>query len=227
MTIQVGSKVVLNQSFEGYPAGTVFTVRGIDSDGDYRLSYQGEAVRGYINPRHAKLYMEIGLDLLKSCLPANEFKVLSEMDGYSSLSINSESALAYMLRGCSFNSQYIVPSSRPIIEGMKIGAIVKVTNNSNDHNYTIGEEYRIVDIDNDGDCHAVSSTGWKGNFLRACDCEVVVNTSQTSQDIRIFSERTRNILSYFDGANELRFSRKQMEAIAINCPDVIGILNRM
>lgn len=224
MTIQVGSKVVLDQSFEGHPAGTVFTVRHIDSDGDYRLNYKGEAVRGYINPRHAKPYMEIGLDLLKSCLPANEFKVLSEMDGYSSLSINSESALAYMLRGCSFNSQHIEPSPIPIVEGMKIGAIVKVTNNSNDHNYTIGEEYKIVDIDSDGDCHAASSTGWKGNYLRACDCEVVATPSRA---IKIFSERTRNILSYFDGTNELRFSRKQMEAIAINCPDVIGILNRM
>lgn len=201
MTIQVGSKVVLNRSFEGHPAGTVFTVRGIDSDGDYRLSYQGEAVRGYINPRHVKPYMEIGLDLLKSCLPANEFKVLSEMDGYSSLSINSESALAYMLRGCSFKSQHIEPSPRPI-----------------------GEEYKIVDIDSDGDCHAASSTGWRGNYLRACDCEVVATPSQA---IRIFSERTRNILSYFDGTNELRFSRKQMEAIAINCPDAIGILYRM
>lgn len=225
MTIQVGSKVVLNQSFEGHPAGTVFTVRGIDSDGDYRLSYQGEAVRGYINPRHAKPYMEIGLDLLKSCLPANEFKVLSEMDGYSSLSINSESALAYILRGCSFNSQHIEPSPRPIAEGMKIGAIVKVTNNSNDHNYTIGEEYKIVDINSDGDCHAASSTGWRGNYLRACDCEVVATPQ--SHAIRIFSERTRNILSYFDGTNELRFSRKQMEAIVINCPDAIGILYRM
>lgn len=76
----------------------------------------------------------------------------------------------------------------------QVGDIVLVTKNSNSHNYTIGERYRITKSKSNGSGMLYEAanidTGWIGNWLRGSDCEVV--TALTIED---FEKKLADLLS--------------------------------
>lgn len=208
--IKVGSAVIIDQDFRGRPAGTVFTVRKIDSDDDCHFEHNNRVIEGYIHKSHVSLFAG-ECEMLSRIIPADDLEILKKMDGFTRLSL-AGSAVDYIVKNAPSVGDLIldapVGDEKEVIGGVRIGDCVKIISNNNMHDYRIGCTYRVVAHESGGFI-AEDEYGVRGNYLEQRDVEIV---SSGCNDIikNIFSERTRELLKRFNGYYLLFPSRNQI-----------------
>jgi hypothetical protein len=105
------------------------------------------------------------------------------------------------------------------MEPAPVGTRIRVTHNFNDHNYSVGSIYRIVQDDDDGTFKAANAAGHVGNWLRWEECELAPPSlwDQLAPDL---PDDIVRFLSCFDGIQSLALKREVADAILRKLPDL-------
>ena len=100
-----------------------------------------------------------------------------------------------------------------------IGTRIRVVAELHDHNYTIGETYTVVQLDDDGTFKAADTDGAVGNWLRWEECELATASlwDQLAPDL---PDDLVRFLSCFDGIQGIALKREVADTILRKLPDL-------
>jgi len=100
-----------------------------------------------------------------------------------------------------------------------IGTRIRIVDNRHQHNYSIGEIYTVIQIDDDGTFKAADADGDVGNWLRWEECQLAAPTlwDQLAPDL---PDDLVRFLSCFDGIQSLTLKREVVDAILRKVPDL-------
>lgn len=107
-----------------------------------------------------------------------------------------------------------------------VGIRIRVTGNSNSHDYRIGSIQRVHDVDDDGTFRAIDENGQIGKFLKWSDCEhagIGWDWLRTQLD-----PRSLDLLSAFDGVEHLSLNPEMETRLVLAIPNleeaILGVL---
>lgn len=100
-----------------------------------------------------------------------------------------------------------------------LGTRIRIISNLHDHDYTIGQTYTIVRLDDDGTFKAADADGDVGGWLRWEECELATASlwDQLAPDL---PDDLVRFLSCFDGVQSLALKREVVDAILRQVPDL-------
>lgn len=101
-----------------------------------------------------------------------------------------------------------------------VGRKIRITGNSNEHNYTIGGIYTVTHIDDsDGTLKAEDANGVTGNWIRWKD---VTPAGTVGWDFikKVLPADVIEFLGAFDGIEQLELTGDVKDAILLSLPDL-------
>jgi hypothetical protein len=109
---------------------------------------------------------------------------------------------------------------------LPVGSRIRVTGNSNSHDYQIGSIYRVHEDDHDGTFRAIDGNGTVGKYIKWTDCE---GASIGWEWLRTqLDARSLDLLGAFEGVEQLSLKREIENKLVLSIPHldeaVLGIL---
>lgn len=107
-----------------------------------------------------------------------------------------------------------------------VGSRVRITGNSNSHDYIIGSICRVHEDDHDGTFRAMDENGQVGKYLRWTDCEPVGIGWEWLRDQ--LDARSLDLLSAFEGVEQLTLKIEIENQLVSSIPHldeaILGVL---
>jgi len=100
-----------------------------------------------------------------------------------------------------------------------VGTRIRVVSGQSNHNYNVGQIYRIVHDDHDGTFKAADASGRVGNWLRWENCEPA-GPSTWERIAADLPDELQAFLSCFDGIGDIEFEERVVDAVLEDLPDL-------
>lgn len=102
-----------------------------------------------------------------------------------------------------------------------VGTRIRVISGQGNHNYVVGQIYRVIHDDQDGTFRAVDSvSGKSGNWLRWEWCEPV-GPSLWERIAADLPDELQSFLRCFDGIGDIELEERVVDAVLEDVPDLL------